>query len=205
MPYKKTHKEKSRLRILQAATTLFSRDGFDKVSIGQVMKEAHMTHGAFYAHFESKAALYAACFSELLKESSRARLVKSPLSMNKLLALAANYWGLHQSAQMQPGPESVLFNESGTENDSIKQLFQESYHNVRTMLEKRIVALCRIRKIELSAECIGDKSRAMMASLVGAVTIAKMIPNDDERQRLLNAAQAEILAMLQNGSPKVLT
>ncbi|MFM2483540.1 TetR/AcrR family transcriptional regulator [Celerinatantimonas yamalensis] len=199
MPYDKSHKGKSRIRIIEAATELFSRFGFDKVAIGQVMKEAHMTHGAFYSHFESKEALYAECFSELLKESSRARLVKYPLTMNKLLALTDNYWGLHQFHKMQPGLESVLFNELGSDNDKIKQLFQQSYDNVRIMLERRIVALCRIRKIGLTSEYISDRARVIMASLVGAVTIAKMISNEDERQKLLKTAQAQILSMLGNG------
>ena len=56
MPYSPDHKSKSKERILASATELFGRFGFDKVSINQVMKLARMTHGAFYAHFESKEA-----------------------------------------------------------------------------------------------------------------------------------------------------
>ena len=49
MPYSTDHKAKSKERILQSATKLFCRYGFEKVSISQVMKLAKMTHGAFYA------------------------------------------------------------------------------------------------------------------------------------------------------------
>lgn len=68
MPYPKDQKIKSRARILKSATELFFRYGFQKVSISQIMKEARMTHGAFYAHFESKEALFSASFLETLKE-----------------------------------------------------------------------------------------------------------------------------------------
>ncbi|MBF9003128.1 TetR/AcrR family transcriptional regulator [Vibrio nitrifigilis] len=196
MPYDKKHKAKSRHKIIESATHLFSRYGFEKISIGQVMKQASLTHGAFYAHFESKEALYAECFSELLDDSRCARLVKRPLSVNKLKELVSNYWGLHQSTSFRTGPETVLFNEMGTDNERIKLLFQRSYENVRMMLEKRIIALSRIRKLGLSQEKVSDKARAIMASLVGAVTIAKMINDEEEQKKLLKTAQSQILSML---------
>ncbi|MCA2017402.1 TetR/AcrR family transcriptional regulator [Vibrio tritonius] len=196
MPYDKSHKEKSRNKIVQSAKDLFSRYGFKKISIGEVMKQASLTHGAFYAHFKSKEALYEACFSELLAESRQARLVKSPLSINKLKALVTNYWGLNQSTTERLGPEVVLFNESGTDNEQVRILFQRSYENVKMMLEKRIWALGRIRKVELTPDNVSDKARAIMAALVGAVTIAKMITDEQEQQRLLENAQSEILTML---------
>ncbi|WP_161984427.1 TetR/AcrR family transcriptional regulator [Mariprofundus erugo] len=52
-------KQISRNRILQSAIRLFSSRGFDGVSIADVMRDADLTHGAFYAHFKSKQQLYA--------------------------------------------------------------------------------------------------------------------------------------------------
>jgi TetR/AcrR family transcriptional regulator, transcriptional repressor for nem operon len=47
-------------RILQEASRLFRERGFENVSVGEVMKAAGLTHGAFYAHFGSKEELQAA-------------------------------------------------------------------------------------------------------------------------------------------------
>ena len=44
-------------RILKEASRLFRERGFDNVTVGEVMKAAGLTHGAFYAHFGSKQAL----------------------------------------------------------------------------------------------------------------------------------------------------
>jgi TetR/AcrR family transcriptional regulator, transcriptional repressor for nem operon len=41
-------------RIVKEASRLFRERGFDNVSVGEVMKAAGLTHGAFYAHFGSK-------------------------------------------------------------------------------------------------------------------------------------------------------
>lgn len=41
-------------RILKEASRLFRERGFESVTVGEVMKAAGLTHGAFYAHFDSK-------------------------------------------------------------------------------------------------------------------------------------------------------
>jgi TetR/AcrR family transcriptional repressor of nem operon len=46
-------------RVLDAAGRLFRENGFDNVSVSEIMKAAGLTHGAFYGHFASKEALVA--------------------------------------------------------------------------------------------------------------------------------------------------
>jgi TetR/AcrR family transcriptional regulator, transcriptional repressor for nem operon len=59
MPYPLNHGRETRARIVTSARKLFNRQGFDGVTIGDIMKEAGLTHGGFYRHFESKSDLYA--------------------------------------------------------------------------------------------------------------------------------------------------
>src|ERR1700746_929533 len=47
-------------RIVKEASRLFRERGFENVTVGEVMKSAGLTHGAFYAHFGSKEELQAA-------------------------------------------------------------------------------------------------------------------------------------------------
>jgi TetR/AcrR family transcriptional repressor of nem operon len=44
----------NRRNILDAAARLFKEQGFDSVTLVAVMKEAGLTHGGFYGHFQSK-------------------------------------------------------------------------------------------------------------------------------------------------------
>ena len=44
-------------RIVDAAARAIRRAGFDGVGVAEVMKEAGLTHGGFYAHFASRDAL----------------------------------------------------------------------------------------------------------------------------------------------------
>lgn len=163
------------------------------------MKSAKMTHGAFYAHFESKEALYKASFFDTLKKSRAARLVKGPLSLKHLTSLVTNYWNLSELENKgKPGPETILFNEIGNNNSNIKDLFEESYDKLKKMIEIRIAALIKLKQLPLEAdrEIIADKSRAILASLVGAVAVAKNLSQEEERKALLESTQRQILNML---------
>src|ERR1700760_3155453 len=50
-------------RIVKEASRLFRERGLEKVTVGEVMKAAGLTHGAFYAHFGSKQELQEAAIA----------------------------------------------------------------------------------------------------------------------------------------------
>ncbi|WP_020405038.1 TetR/AcrR family transcriptional regulator [Hahella ganghwensis] len=199
MPYSKQHKLKTRERILQAATDLFCRYGFDKVSINQVMSSAKMTHGAFYAHFDSKEALYRASIVDTVRRSKVARLAKDPLSLKHMTELVSNYLNLRDLTHANvPGPESILFNDIDSTHPEIKKAYEESYLRLVKLLETRLKALRRLNRLPVtdSVTTVADKARVIVASLVGAVAVAKSISKEEERRRILSAAQKQILYLL---------
>ncbi len=59
--YEKTHQ-----MILESALNIFKEIGFRNASIRNICRDAGVTNGAFYAHFESKDDLFAALVSEKL-------------------------------------------------------------------------------------------------------------------------------------------
>jgi AcrR family transcriptional regulator len=59
MPYPAGHREEVKGKIVQSARRLFNRQGFDNVSVDQIMAGASLTRGGFYSYFESKSDLYA--------------------------------------------------------------------------------------------------------------------------------------------------
>lgn len=60
MPYTAAHKMRTRERVLDSARRLFTRTGYENVTIDDVMTHAGLTHGGFYNHFSNKADLFAA-------------------------------------------------------------------------------------------------------------------------------------------------
>ncbi|MEM7409595.1 MAG: TetR/AcrR family transcriptional regulator [Myxococcota bacterium] len=73
MGYSAEHVERTRERILASAARLFRRKGFDAAGIDEIMAGAGLTRGGFYAHFQSKADLFAAVLGEELEFAARLR------------------------------------------------------------------------------------------------------------------------------------
>lgn len=54
MRYSSEHKSKVREKILAASCELYKEHGFQGIGVAKLMKHVGLTHGTFYAHFESK-------------------------------------------------------------------------------------------------------------------------------------------------------
>src|SRR5215470_13912911 len=54
MKVSKEQAAETRERILGTAAKLYREHGFDGIGVADLMKQAGLTHGGFYGHFESK-------------------------------------------------------------------------------------------------------------------------------------------------------
>jgi TetR/AcrR family transcriptional repressor of nem operon len=63
MPYPSGHRDQVKAKIVDSARRLFNCQGFDNVSLKQIMAGAGLTHGGFYSYFDSKTDLYAEVLS----------------------------------------------------------------------------------------------------------------------------------------------
>jgi TetR/AcrR family transcriptional repressor of nem operon len=71
MPYTKAHKTRTHERIVEAAARAFRERGVESVAIADLMRDAGLTHGGFYAHFPNKDALVAEAMARGLADSRR--------------------------------------------------------------------------------------------------------------------------------------
>jgi TetR/AcrR family transcriptional repressor of nem operon len=75
MRFEKGHKAETRKRIIKAASARFRKDGVEAVGIAGLMAEAGLTHGGFYAHFDSK--------EDLLREAMAAAMDETGERLNR--------------------------------------------------------------------------------------------------------------------------
>src|SRR3954447_21051383 len=59
MPTVTDRKQRTHDRIVDTAARVLRGSGFDGVGVADIMKEAGLTHGGFYAHFPSRDAMLA--------------------------------------------------------------------------------------------------------------------------------------------------
>ena len=75
MPYSPEHKAKTHARIVQVASRLFRRKGYQATGVDQLMSAAGLTRGGFYSHFRNKTQLLIESL-ELAFDESTANLLE---------------------------------------------------------------------------------------------------------------------------------
>ena len=124
--YTKEHKQETRQRIIATAGRRLKRDGIDGSGVATLMKDAGLTNGAFYAHFESKDDLVAAAIAAQL-HALHANLVAQaepgPAGLEQIVR-----WYLSAQHRDNPGdgcPNAALLDEIGRCGDATRQAYTD--------------------------------------------------------------------------------
>lgn len=156
-----------RKRIMAAAARLFRQRGFDDVTVAEVMKDAGLTHGAFYGYFPSKEALIAEAVGKALPPAPDSATPRTPAT-----EFADSYLSVRHRDNRAT---SCLFSSLGTE---AARGSADLRHSMTEAVRRRID--------HLSAEAAGDtpqeRRRAAVAAwsaMVGAMVLARIV--DDEK------------------------
>ncbi len=93
-------------RILDEAARLFRERGFSGAGVAEIMKAAGLTHGAFYAHFESKEALAGEALVRAFEQSERSLSAISEKAADQKQAFLERY--LSRAHRDRPGQGCAL-------------------------------------------------------------------------------------------------
>jgi TetR/AcrR family transcriptional regulator, transcriptional repressor for nem operon len=173
-------KERSRERIITAASRLFRAGGVEGASVGDVMRAAGMTHGGFYRHFEDKEALLAAALTAAFEEFARP-LLEGPAAE---AAAARNEFRTHylsEEHRADPAagcPAAALGPEVARARPEVRAAFSRGVERVAEGLARG-----RATSGEGGREALRD-----LATLVGAIVLARAV--DDELARAILGACA---------------
>jgi TetR/AcrR family transcriptional repressor of nem operon len=105
MPWPKAHKADTRDRIVRAAATAFRGRGVAGVRVDEIMGEAGLTHGGFYAHFASKDDLLGAALEHASGETleTLAKALESVPPERRLRAVIDTYLSPQHAAHPDRG------------------------------------------------------------------------------------------------------
>jgi AcrR family transcriptional regulator len=124
--YGKEHKLATRQRIIETAGRRFKRDGIDGSGVATLMKDAGLTNGAFYAHFESKEDLVATAVSDQLRDQ-REWLAAIPPGRAGIEQMVREYLAPgHRDNPEQGCPSAALLDEIARCADPTKQAYTDS-------------------------------------------------------------------------------
>lgn len=181
--------EENRRRIIETAGRAFREKGFDGIGINDLMQAAGLTHGGFYGHFKSKQDLAAqACRHSLdanLERFARA-LTHSPTA--PLYGLAEMYLSRRHAQQPEQGCTlAALGGEAARQEPELRRAFDES-------LERYIALLAPLMPDQGTAEAPREQALATLATLVGALVLARAVEGEALSEAILQAGKRAVVA-----------
>ena len=169
-----------RTRILAAAGRLFRLRGFDDVTVAEVMKDAGLTHGAFYGHFSSKEALIAEAVGQALAPAAGAAEARKSIA-----AYADGYLSpRHRDDRGSSCPFSCLGTEAARGSADLRRAMTQS---VRRQIDRF--------STEAKGETAREKRRAAIAAwsaMVGAMVLARIVDDDRLSKEILAETRASL-------------
>lgn len=181
-----TRKELSHTRIVDVASKAIRRAGYRGVGVADIMKEAGLTHGGFYAHFESRDALVVEALAragqeniESLTEVIERRLAKGG---TRYQALVETY--LHQAHmdRVEDGCVVAALSSEMTRQDTV----------VRVEARRRVDAMIALVQSALPEYADESEAAVITATMVGALQLARTLGGKEGRAILAQTRQALI-------------
>jgi AcrR family transcriptional regulator len=193
---KQSRRQQSHQRILDAAARAVRRKGFGAVGVADVMKEAGLTHGGFYAHFESRDALLAEALEhagaqggERLRERIRGRIAAGESAFR---ALVGEYLSDEHMEALDTGcPVAALVSEMPRTESAL-----------HAAANRRVLALASVVEQALPPGAGRGAALAVTSTMVGALQLARVLGPDGEGRAVLQASRDALITQYEGaGKP----
>ncbi|RZL06077.1 MAG: TetR/AcrR family transcriptional regulator [Rubrivivax sp.] len=183
-----TRKELTHERIVDTAARALRRAGFDGVGVADVMKEAGLTHGGFYAHFASRDALLIEALERAgMDGTTRIAHAITRLQakgMSPFAALVTSYLSDHHLAGAELGcPVAALCADMPRQSEDVRQA---SAQRVQNMIRWVAQALPEDTDPALAA--------SVTSTLVGALQLARAAGDEQAGKAILAATRQHLLS-----------
>jgi TetR/AcrR family transcriptional regulator, transcriptional repressor for nem operon len=190
MGYSQAQRAESRQRVLETASRQIREDGIRALSLADCMQRAGLTHGAFYTHFSSRDDLivealeYAVAQSEKRiaarcnEEAERESETKEPLR-----AVAEAF--LNQRRLKNPGTGCALCALAGEARHAgpeVRKRLTRYKHKLTSQIGQTL------------ANQSESLALGILATIVGAVTLARAVDDNELAKSILSASLALIVA-----------
>ena len=191
MRYESDHKERTRQRVLTEAAAAIRAVGPDGIGVAGVMAKAGLTHGAFYAHFESKDDLIAQAISLMFAEAYQKFLART-VDLDPTAALS-NYFDMYLSTRHRDAPQSgcplpSLSGEIARLPPAARTRFADGLKALTASIAKRIEQLGLPAPERLAASVVSE--------MVGALALSRTVEDPAESEQILKSTREALKARL---------
>jgi TetR/AcrR family transcriptional repressor of nem operon len=175
-----------REQILASAAKRFRECGFNGVSVSDLMKEAGLTHGGFYGHFDSKEELAALASVRALNDvAAKWQKWIEEAPGDPLEAIASNYLSLHHYDHPETGcPFAAVGSEIARQPASVKKAVTEGVQRFLDVIGRIVPGRTKaVRK---------KKAIVVLANLIGGMVLARIVSDPGLRDEVLTTIAASV-------------
>lgn len=179
--------EENRQTVIDVASRLFREHGFDGIGLKDLMKGAGLTQGGFYKQFASKEDLAVQASKRALESASRrwseaaAANPKDPLA-----AVVAFYLSMgHRGEKMDGCPVVALGSDAARQSADVKASFEAGIREYLELLGRWVG--------EADGGEPSGKAMAILATMIGAVVLARAVNDEQLSKQFLQAAAQSVL------------
>lgn len=188
MRYSNEHKAETRRRVLKEAAQEIRAKGPDGVAVAGVMARAGLTHGGFYAHFESKDAMIADAIGTMFDDArERSDAIEQNADPRAALRAYVDFYlsPAHRDRRERGCPLPTLSGDLARSGDAQRERFGKGVEALTARLAK---ALGGIGVTDPHAE-----GSAMLAQMVGAVALARAVADPIQSDAILADARIGLI------------
>jgi TetR/AcrR family transcriptional repressor of nem operon len=184
--YDESHKEKTRLRVLAEAAAAIRTKGAERVSVAEVMSAAGLTHGGFYAHFDSKDDLVAQAITHMF-DFNHSRFLSLTEGREPAAAIANyvdHYLGqAHRLDRATGCPVATLSGDLPNMSDRARERFTDG-------TERWAAALAKLAR-KLGAKDADAIAWSAIAEMSGAVALSRTV-SEERAAAILRNSRANV-------------
>jgi TetR/AcrR family transcriptional repressor of nem operon len=184
--YPDSHKEETRAKVVKAAAAAVRARGPDGVSVAEIMKEAGLTHGGFYAHFPSKEALVAAAVGEAFDQGRRrfGRLTADLTGPDALGAFVDSYVSMeHRAAPERGCPVATIASDLPRQGPAVRAAFDAGVTSLIGRVANWLPADVADRE---------GLAGSLVAEMAGVVSLSRAVSDDAMAARFLEQSRRRI-------------
>ena len=188
MRYSESHKERTRLRVLGEAAAAIRAKGAERISVAEVMAAAGLTHGGFYAHFDSKDDLVAQAITHMF-ETMHGRFLSLTEGREPAAAIAsyvdAYLTPAHRLDRANGCPVAILSGDLPNLSERARARFTDG-------TERWAAALAKLAK-KLGAKDAESIAWSAIAEMAGAIALSRTV-SDTRAAAILRNSRAIVKA-----------
>jgi TetR/AcrR family transcriptional repressor of nem operon len=188
MRYSREHKLETHDRIVKRASVRLREKGAHGIGVADLMKDAGLTHGGFYAHFDSREALVIEAFAYAMDRSTeRWRKLGELTPPDKRLAAIVDSY-LTTTHRDDPGhgcAVPTLGAEIARESPKTRKAFAAKLEQMVDMIAEQIPGLPR--------KTARKQAEATLATMMGTLVLARIAGNGEFSDEILAAGREAVL------------